>query len=341
MPTSAACSLLVAALCTIGASERLHESQVSVGLDQQAVSAPSKNVLLVIDVQNGYDSSYVENAMWNGQRGLDYLNAKRTVKRDDAYRLSDWYAHKHKISAPDLVDGDVEITYNKGWNLGLKEDAINTVTARVSEELAKKKPDGAPFYDFVVYTQDFLDPDALGTFELNPGQPWNDTEHKAVALVPFSDYLILTAGNREGTEVSQKIQPHPQCNGHSRAQIHDVNGIPSLCFRKQIDDAFDMDKRYVDVDDDGKPRAGAQTLHEMLQAQQLGPEDARLYFTGIVTNRCVQSSLIHACELGYSTTLLKGGTQAATGAEDAKGKEHIKHYHCKISKLSDPEVLDF
>ena len=45
----------------------------------------------------------------------------------------------------------------------------------------------------------------------------------------------------------------------------------------------------VDVDDNGQPQPGAQTLAAKLAARGLGPTEAELTFIGVVTNRCVAS----------------------------------------------------
>ena len=69
----------------------------------------------------------------------------------------------------------------------------------------------------------------------------------------------------------------------------------------QVDDAFDDDTERsartlgepwlddVDVDDNGQPQPGAQTLAAKLAARRLGPTEAELTFIGVVTNRCVAS----------------------------------------------------
>ena len=84
---------------------------------------------------------------------------------------------------------------------------------------------------------------------------------KEIALVPFSEYLTIVAGNA-GAEVNSKITPNPDCNKKEKGKYVNgqsskaVNGIPSLCFRKTVDDAFTSAPSKVDVGDDGKPKAG-------------------------------------------------------------------------------------
>jgi len=116
-----------------------------------------------------------------------------------------------------------------------------------------------------------------------------------------------------------------------------ANGTPALYLRKQVDDAFDEDREAsertggaawlddVDVDDDGLPRADAQTLLQQLSARGYGPaEGTQLSFVGVVTNRCVASSLLHAATLGYRTRCLMGGCRAANAAAHEKGLAMIR-----------------
>jgi nicotinamidase-related amidase len=55
----------------------------------------------------------------------------------------------------------------------------------------------------------------------------------------------------------------------------------------------------------------------------LAPQ-AEATFCGVVTNRCVASSLLHAVKNGYSARLLEGGCMAASDEEHTQGVALIK-----------------
>ena len=80
----------------------------------------------------------------------------------------------------------------------------------------------------------------------------------------------------------------------------------------------------MDVDDNGLPQPKAQTLLQKLIERGLGPDEAVLYFVGVVTNRCVASSLLHAVRHGYETVLLEGGCCAATVEQHEAGVKNIR-----------------
>ena len=58
---------------------------------------------------------------------------------------------------------------------------------------------------------------------------------------------------------------------------------------------------------------------DKLRALGCGPDEATLVFTGVVTNRCVSSTLLHGVEHGYEAELLEGGCCAADAEQHAQG----------------------
>ena len=78
------------------------------------------------------------------------------------------------------------------------------------------------------------------------------------------------------------------------------------------------------VDDEGLPKPRAETLLSKLSRLDLAPDQAELTFCGVVTDRCVASSLLHAVTHGYTTRLLEGGCMAASAEEHAKGIDMIR-----------------
>lgn len=75
----------------------------------------------------------------------------------------------------------------------------------------------------------------------------------------------------------------------------------------------------------GLPQPKAQTLIEKLTARGFGPDEAVLHFVGVVTNRCVASTLLHGVSLGYEAVLLEGGCCAADDHEQhADGVKNIR-----------------
>ena len=123
---------------------------------------------------------------------------------------------------------------------------------------------------------------------------------------------------------------------NGRGEWGSVNGITTLYVSKQVDDAFNDERETstrtrgeawldsVDVDRYGLPQPGAHTLLEKLSSACFGPDDAVLCFTGVLTNRCVASSLLHGVALGYETQLLEGGCCAADAAQHQQGLEKIR-----------------
>ena len=128
-------------------------------------------------------------------------------------------------------------------------------------------------------------------------------------------------------------------------------GVPVLYFRKQVDDAFDAEvevsartlgQRWldsVDVDDDGLPKPKAETLLAKLTRLGLGPNDAVGTFCGVVTNRCVASSLLHAVKapmlashpplLTARSRLIDYLAEIATPSEGAE-KIPLYEWECKV-----------
>ena len=80
----------------------------------------------------------------------------------------------------------------------------------------------------------------------------------------------------------------------------------------------------IDVDDNGWPQPKAQTLREKLAARGLGPDEATLHFVGVVTNRCVASTLLHGVSRGYEAVLLEGGCCAADDQQHLEGVKSIR-----------------
>ena len=63
---------------------------------------------------------------------------------------------------------------------------------------------------------------------------------------------------------------------------------------------------------------------EKLSARGYGPDEAVLHFVGVVTNRCVASTLLHGIEMGYEAVLLEGGCCAADAEQHASGLQSIR-----------------
>ena len=74
----------------------------------------------------------------------------------------------------------------------------------------------------------------------------------------------------------------------------------------------------------GLPQPNARTLLEKLVSSGYGPDDAVLCFTGVVTNRCVASTLLHGVKHGYETQLLEGGCCAADVDQHKQGLKKIR-----------------
>jgi hypothetical protein len=282
-----------------------------------------KKVLFVIDCQDGYDGSFVSSLPADSPGGLAFIQSAHDIHA--SYELG---TKKHVQT---FAAGEKQLRFDKVWNRGLDGEAFGKVCARVVEEVRS----GA--YDHVVFTYDYLeraDGEEKGVFALD-STPWKDPA-KPVAFVPYSHYLTINAGGL-GTNISRNIRAALPEVTHARgAEGNDVCGTPALYFRKQVDDAFDdgteqsartLEQPWldnVDVDDEGLPKPKAETLLRKLERLGLGPNEAVGTFCGVVTNRCVASSLLHAVQHGYEARLLEGGCMAASDEEHAQGLALIK-----------------
>jgi len=272
-----------------------------------------KKVLLVIDVQNGYDADFISTL--SGKGGLAYLQQEHEINGFDKTSYFTRATRDRNVEKqlqqtllsglPGTSTGKFRTNYNKGWNLGMN---LATVAARINAELTKA-------WDLVVFTTDYLDPDAIGVF----------VKGDNVGLVPYGEFLALTAGNT-GTEVSSKIQINgaaPNCQRNYDSARIATTASSVFCFRKTEDDAFDSDPTHIDVTSAGKVRRDAQTLAAYLKKFGFGPDQAELFFSGIVTDRCVAKSLISACKGGYKTTLIEKAAMATSPADHGNGLQAI------------------
>jgi len=293
-----------------------HASRCKAGLPQK------KRVLMVVDVQDGYDASFIAGLPANSPGSLAYISSLHSVSAS------------YELASRQLIErhpkGKKMVRLDKRWNRGLEEANFARVAARVVRELR----DGT--YDCAVFTHDYLEKrngEEKGVFALDD-TPWADPT-KPVAMVPYGDYVTFDAGGL-GTDISERIRAELPEVTNARGPCGTVNGVPALYFRKQADDAFD-DRREesartrhqpwlddVDVDDNGRPQPNAQTLLEKLVARDLGPDEAELVFCGVVTDRCVASSLLHAVEHGYQTALLEGGCCSVDETRHTKGVAMIR-----------------
>ena len=284
--------------------------------------AEKKRVLMVIDVQDGYDGGFVSSLPAEAPGGLKFISKLHSVSA------------LYELQSRDLIEqlpaGKKMIRYDKVWNRGLAAKPFSQVTDRVVKELQSGQ------YDLVVFTYDYLEKsngEEKGVFAIDD-TPWSDPK-KPIALVPYGSYLTINAGGL-GTNVSERIRSVLPEVTNARGPDGIVNGMPAMYYRKQVDDAFN-DRREtsdrtlnepwlddVDVDDNGLPKPNAQTLVDKLKAKGFGPDEAELSFCGVVTNRCVASSLLHSVEHGYMTRLLEGGCCAANEAEHAQGLALIR-----------------
>jgi len=283
-----------------------------------------KRVLVVIDVQDGYDSEFIASLPADVGGSLGFIQDEHAVKA--SYELGS----RALITAYE-PGSEPKISYNKGWNKGLPGEAMDTVAARAVTEIQSGE------YELIVFTTDYLErsgAEELGVFPLDK-TPWSDPT-KPVALVGYDKYLTIAAGC-PGVDISRRIREKLPDVTSANGKEGTANGTPALYLRKQVDDAFDEDREAsqrtggaawlddVDVDDDGLPRADAQTLLQQLSARGYGPaEGTQLSFMGVVTNRCVASSLLHAATLGYRTRCLMGGCRAANAAAHEKGLAMIR-----------------
>lgn len=236
-----------------------------------------------------------------------------------SYKLGPWNKGRKMVKAKEYQRGSKKITYDKVWNRGISSDAIDKVVLGVDKLIEKEN------WDLIVYTYDYLDPDNLGVFPLD-GKAWSD-EEKEITFVPYGEFLSITVGN-PGAEINRKLAFHPRCLEHGSGKFT-VNGKQVLCFRKRVDDAFDsardesLHTLNVDLDDQGHVNKEGKTLLEQLAGLGYPPDETELTFTGVVTNRCVQSSLNHACKEGYSIVFDGSGTAAASNDEHEEGKRDI------------------
>jgi len=190
-------------------------------------------------------------------------------------------------------------------------------------------------WDLVLYTHDYLDPEAKGVFPLD-NKPWSDP-NKEVALVPYGEFLTLAAKGA-GTDTHDRFMHNPHCARHGPG-IFKVGTKKVMCFRKQVDDAFSDDlaergPKNVDPDDDGRQNPMGHLLLSQLTEAGYGPEHAELSFTGVVTSRCVQSSLVHACNVGYKTELITSACADTSESDHAKGLEAVRT-GCPSAKISE------
>ena len=282
-----------------------------------------KKVLFVIDVQDGYDGGFVRSLPHESPGGLAFIQASHDVPA--SYELHS----KRQIRT--YAKGEMRVRYDKVWNQGLDGDAFGRVCSRVVTELRSMQ------YDLIVFTSDYLersDGEEKGVFALD-STPWSEPT-KPVALVAYDKFLTFSAGGL-GTNISRRIREQlPEVTNARGSEGNEVCGVPCLYLRKQVDDAFDdaiessartlhqpwLDN--VDVDDNGLPKPRAETLLTKLRRLGFGPGEADATFCGVVTNRCVASSLLHAVEHGYRARLLEGGCMAATDGEHSAGLALIK-----------------
>ena len=277
-----------------------------------------KRVLMVIDVQDGYDGGFISSLPPDTPGGLAFIQQLHAVY--ESYELVS------KASIRKFAPGEGPcIQYDKFWNRGLDDADFARVCARIVTELR----DGS--YDLVCFTYDFLEKsngEEKGVFALD-ATPWSEPA-KPIALVPYASYLTINAGGM-GTDVSRRIRDELPEVTNARGAIGEVCGKRALYYRKQVDDAFNENREVskrtrgaewlddVDVDDNGFPNPNAQRLVDKLRALGCGPDEATLVFTGVVTNRCVSSTLLHGVEHGYEAELLEGGCCAADAEQHAQG----------------------
>jgi len=285
--------------------------------------APPKKVLFVIDVQDGYDGEFVSSLPPDQPGGLAYIQGLYEVRA--SYEL----VSKRRIG--EFGRNEMRLSYDKVWNRGLDGVEFGRVAARVVKELQ------SGLYDLVVFTSDYLersDGEEKGVFALDD-TPWSEAT-KPVAHVSYHHYLTINAGGL-GTNVSRRIRAVlPEVTNARGAEGSEVCGVPCVYVRKQVDDAFDEGTETsertlgqpwldnVDVDDHGLPKPKAETLLAKLRRLGFGPEQAEASFCGVVTNRCVASSLLHAVENGYRARLIEGGCMAASDDEHAAGVSLIR-----------------
>lgn len=275
-----------------------------------------KKVLVVIDVQDGYNAAAI--AATPGKGGIGYLDMMHDVEA--SYELGPWNADHTMKVVRKFSPGKKQISYNKGWNTGLPESVSTPVVNGVNALVERGD------WDLIVYTHDYLDPTAKGVFPLDD-KAWSDPK-KEVALVDYSEFLTIAAQGA-GIDTDQRLSHNPHCATRGPG-IFKLNGQNVMCFRKQVDDAFNDQiadsggPRVVDPKDDGKQNPHGQLLIAQLAGVGYGPDRAILSFTGVVTSRCVQSSLVHACNSGYETELIKGACADVSVADHEKGIQQVR-----------------
>jgi hypothetical protein len=304
-------------------SSKLNKLREKAADDEETeVEAPKKQVLMVIDVQDGYDSAYIGALEPNVPGGLAYITKPHDVTT--AFEL------ESRAEIKTFAPGEKRITYDKKWNRGLPDDSMTQVVDRVLTEIKSGQ------YSMVVFTHDYLEASDCGVFAID-ATPWSDPK-KPIALVPYSEYLTLTS-NGAGSDIHRTIRDaFPGLTGKSSQRTtEEVCGAKTLFLRKQVDDAFDDSTEQSDrtegkvwlddidvTEEGGLPHGEAQTLLQKLEAAGYGPGDTVLSFCGVVTNRCVASSLIHSVTHGYDARLLVGGCRAASDEEHELGVQLIR-----------------
>ena len=288
----------------------------------KAGSHLKKRVLMVIDVMDGYDAAFVASLPHDQRGSLGYITARHEVTA--SYELQ-----SHALIER-FAPGHTSITYNKGWNVGIDGDAFARVTDRVAAEIRSGS------YDLIVFTYDYLERsngEEKGDFPLD-STPWSDPK-KPVACISYEQYLTIQAGGL-GADISRNLRSTLPEVTNGRGEWGTVHGTRTLYVSKQVDDVFNEEREIsartrgeawldsVDVDRYGLPQPDAHTLREKLTNAGCGPHDAVLCFTGVLTNRCVASSLLHAVAFGFETQLLQGGCCAADAAQHRQGLEKIR-----------------
>ena len=279
-------------------------------------------VLVVIDMQDGYDGGFVASLPDDTPGSLGWIQAYHPVATS--------YAMQSGEVIERFAAGARMLRLDKVWNRGVDAAAFASCAGRVVAEVR----DGD--YDCVVFTSDYLerrDGDEKGVFALDT-TPWSDP-NKPVAKVPFEDYLTFAAGG-PGTDISHRIRGAIPAVTNRAGPRGAACGKPVLYFRKQVDDAFDDGTETssrtggeawlddVGVSDSGLPSPEAETLLTLLTARGYPAATTDLAFCGVVTDRCVASSLLHAAAHGYRCTLLQGGCCAVSDAKQEKGLALIR-----------------
>ncbi len=308
-----------------------------------------QKILFVIDVQDGYDGEFVKNC--GDKPGcLEYIQDYHELKRDSVYA---GYGTNKFVDCEQLKTLPDTITYDKTWNRGVSDSSYSIITSNIIQEINSDK------YDAIVFTFDYLESkkitpnwDEAGNFSLPDGKAWNDP-NKAIARVPYGEYLTIQAGGI-GTNISSRIRDSiPGISNRldsstslakSRWVNTNINGkvIPVLYFSKQVDNAFDSgieksDRTYnnsyldnVDVTERGAPNKDSRHIMEWLADRNILSNNSELFFSGILTNRCVQKSAI-ASKSNYKSikgftdvNLIKNATAAANDNDKKNGIDAMR-----------------